>query len=369
MPPQAPVTVPLNISAPVTFAPGAPNTQQITIVQGPVLISAGSSPFTGTFPNVTKAGNTIVVLIGAYNTTNLDVPSISNVLLNGAADHFFSAANAISGYVGAALYTLAAVWIDYNCAAGTTVTISGLNLTVNTDQIQIYEVAGLTTTNPVDKVATAVAAVGGTAWSSGATANTTQPNEIWFGIGQTGSAPVTGPVAPWVNTGPAAGALCSGGYQVVAAKGAATYAGTQSAADGWSAAVVTLIAGAQIVGTAQVGPIHQRELWYPQVVSVSASTAVNQATCKVYAGPDTSQPNFVWSTPNGSTGDSTANIAGPGLTAQNLPGRVIHCNEYVFAVWSGGDNGAQGRLNIQGTKVIGSGGPPGWEHHRTRKLT
>lgn len=109
-------------------------------------------------------------------------------------------------------------------------------------------------------------------------------------------------------------------------------------------AVVTLNgAGA---GTAQLGPIGQRESWTPAVVSVKTSQApgaiVNEAQCKIYAGPDTSDSNFVDGTLSGSTGDSTGNIAG----------QSVMCGEYVWAVWTGGDAGAQGRVIVSGTKQL-----------------
>jgi hypothetical protein len=111
-------------------------------------------------------------------------------------------------------------------------------------------------------------------------------------------------------------------------------------------AVVTLDVNGN--GTAQLGPISPREMWQPSVVSVktnqTAATIVNEAICKVYVGSDTSDPNYVDGTLSGSTGDSTTNVAG----------QEVDCGEYVFAVWSGGDAGAQGRVNVQGTKVISS---------------
>src|SRR5580693_6508180 len=111
-------------------------------------------------------------------------------------------------------------------------------------------------------------------------------------------------------------------------------------------AVVTLNgAGA---GTAQLGPVNARETWSPAVASVKtnqdAATIVNEAQCKIYIGADASDPNYVDGTLSGSTGDSTGNVAG----------QEVDCGEYVWAVWSGGDAGAQGRLNVQGTKVIAS---------------
>jgi hypothetical protein len=104
--------------------------------------------------------------------------------------------------------------------------------------------------------------------------------------------------------------------------------------------------------TASIGPRNQREVWSPLVASVSASTNVKEASCKIYAGWDASQPNFVDSTLSGSTGDSSSNIAG----------RTVRAGDQVFAVWTGGDVGAQARLNVTGSKVMNSGGAPDWVH-------
>jgi hypothetical protein len=99
-------------------------------------------------------------------------------------------------------------------------------------------------------------------------------------------------------------------------------------------------------GTAKIGPVSQRETWQPAEVAVKTNQApaaiVNEAQCKIYCGPDTSDNNFTDGTLSGSTGDSTSNIAG----------QTVSCGEYVFAVWTGGDAGAQGRVNVTGTKQI-----------------
>lgn len=107
-------------------------------------------------------------------------------------------------------------------------------------------------------------------------------------------------------------------------------------------AVVTLNGSGN--GTAKIGPIGMREHWSPTVVSVKTNQAsiTNEAACKIYAGPDTSDSNFVGGTLSGSTGDSTDNITG----------QQVDCGEYVFAVWTGGDAGAQGTLNVSGTKTL-----------------
>jgi hypothetical protein len=109
-------------------------------------------------------------------------------------------------------------------------------------------------------------------------------------------------------------------------------------------AVVTF--NAQGGGIAQIGPRNQRESWSPAAASVKTNQApgaiVNEAQCKIYCGPDTSDPNFVDGTLSGSTGDSTANFGG----------QSVRCGENVFAVWTGGDAGAQGRLRVTGTKQL-----------------
>jgi hypothetical protein len=109
-------------------------------------------------------------------------------------------------------------------------------------------------------------------------------------------------------------------------------------------AVVTLNALGN--GTAQLGPLNQRESWAPAVVSVKTNQApgaiINEAQCKIYAGPDTSDSNYVDGTLSGSTGDSTGNVAG----------QSVVCGEYISAVWTGGDAGAQGRVIVSGTKQL-----------------
>ncbi len=360
MPPQAPITVPLNVSAVVTFSStlvAAP----IGIVQQAAPVGAGTLSIS--LPNPTTAGNCVVVIFEIF--TGGGVPSISGVTLGGVADNF--AATVTKEYTGVSDDTLTAIWVDEGCAGGqTAIVVSGSNLNSPVvSGLYAYEVSGLVTTSVVDKTSSnATTTVG--AWTSNATATTSQPSEIWFGGCCYTSA---GPASPWINNISLAGNGCVAGYQIVSTQAAATYANGSGGSTQYCACVVTLKGAQSItgIGTAQIGPRNQRELWYPQVLSVSASSAIQNATCYTYAGPDTTQPNFVWSTKNGSSGDSTASIAGPGLTAVNLPGRVIHCGEYVFAVWAGGDAGAQGRLNIQGMKVMNSGGPPGWTHARTRR--
>lgn len=99
-------------------------------------------------------------------------------------------------------------------------------------------------------------------------------------------------------------------------------------------------------GTAKLGPINAREHWFPETIAVKTNQApasiVKEAQCKVYIGFDTSDPNFIDGTLSGSTGDSTPNASG----------HIIDSGEFVFAVWTAGDSGAQARVNVIGTKQI-----------------
>jgi hypothetical protein len=82
-------------------------------------------------------------------------------------------------------------------------------------------------------------------------------------------------------------------------------------------------------------------LWHPTVASVKVSTATRSPQCVVYAGDSATDANFVDGTYTGNQ-NGTSNIAG----------QEIRLGLYVFAVWSGGDPGAEATLSISGTKDI-----------------
>jgi membrane peptidoglycan carboxypeptidase len=109
-------------------------------------------------------------------------------------------------------------------------------------------------------------------------------------------------------------------------------------------AVVTLDASGN--GTAKLGPIGMREHWTLGAIAVKTNqlpaAIVKEAQCKTYAGPDASDSWFAGGTLSGSTGDTTSDVAG----------QILDCGEYVTAVWTGGDAGAQGRVNVTGTKML-----------------
>lgn len=108
----------------------------------------------------------------------------------------------------------------------------------------------------------------------------------------------------------------------------------------YESATVTLAGGN---GTVKVGPLSAREVWHPENVHVSANqNPVNQAQCYVYVGDSAIQQNFRDATINGSSGDSTDKVNAD----------IVPKGQYIWAVWSGGDNGAIAVLTVTGTKDI-----------------
>ena len=93
-------------------------------------------------------------------------------------------------------------------------------------------------------------------------------------------------------------------------------------------------------GTASTGPESSGEVWSGLTAAVRASTNVNEAICSTYAGAAATPGYFAGATTWGSTGDSTT----------NLP--VVKVGGNVFAVWTGGDPGAQAVLTVTGTKQV-----------------
>jgi hypothetical protein len=99
-------------------------------------------------------------------------------------------------------------------------------------------------------------------------------------------------------------------------------------------------------GTVRLGPSGARETWTVSYVHVQTNQApasiTNEAQCFVYSGTAADEGAFVDSTSSGSTGDSTDSASGYPVTI----------GEWIWAVWSGGDPGAQGILRVTGTREI-----------------
>jgi hypothetical protein len=94
-------------------------------------------------------------------------------------------------------------------------------------------------------------------------------------------------------------------------------------------------------GTVQCGPTGTNEVWTVSVASVSASSNVSEATCKIYAGNYLGQGCFADGTTWGSTGDSTSNFSAS-----------VYAGQYVWAQWTGGDAGATATLVVTGTRKV-----------------
>lgn len=108
----------------------------------------------------------------------------------------------------------------------------------------------------------------------------------------------------------------------------------------YESATVTLVGGN---GTARVGPLTYRETWHPENAHVSANqNPTNQARCNVYVGDAATANNFRDATISGSSGDSTDRINAD----------IVEKGQYIWAVWTGGDNGAVATLTVTGTKDI-----------------
>lgn len=94
-------------------------------------------------------------------------------------------------------------------------------------------------------------------------------------------------------------------------------------------------------GTVRIGPTSHGVVWKPTVASVRVSTATSSPRCRVYAGDAATDGNFV---------DGT--YTGEQNSTSNIEGQEIRLGQYVFAVWTGGDVGAEATLSISGTKDI-----------------
>lgn len=82
--------------------------------------------------------------------------------------------------------------------------------------------------------------------------------------------------------------------------------------------------------------------WILATVSVKASSNTNEATCRIYIGPAATDEWFVDGTFSGSTGDSTGRVAGR---------QVDTHGHALWAVWEGGDAGADATMTVAGTET------------------
>lgn len=101
-------------------------------------------------------------------------------------------------------------------------------------------------------------------------------------------------------------------------------------------------------GTARVGPLTAREVWYPSNVSIqttfpgTATAPTNEADCDLFVGPIASPEFFRDTSAQASTGDATGACSAD----------ILRCGEYVWAKWRAGDADVQATLTVTGVKDV-----------------
>lgn len=108
---------------------------------------------------------------------------------------------------------------------------------------------------------------------------------------------------------------------------------------------VTAKANASGNASVKAGPLSAREVWHPAQVTVSlvpgSATPINEAGCNVSIG-DTQTKALIDACIDGSSGDTTDAVGGS----------TVHCGEYVWADWTGGDANVTFVMTITGTKDV-----------------
>lgn len=126
-----------------------------------------------TASNVT-AGNVLILTTNMNSNTATEIASVSD-----------SSSNTWTRATGAteSSFSTSEIWYAYNIAGGVkpTITITTTNSSVNC-ALTLIEVSGLTTTDPLDKVA-AASSSGASSLSSGSTATLSQASELVIGAG------------------------------------------------------------------------------------------------------------------------------------------------------------------------------------------
>lgn len=96
-------------------------------------------------------------------------------------------------------------------------------------------------------------------------------------------------------------------------------------------------------GTLKMTPFGGGATWQPTLAAVKASSHVLEAQCRIYVGPSPVDQYFVAGTLSGSTGDSTDQVGGYSVDTHGSA---------LWAVWTGGDAGAQATMSVNGTETI-----------------
>jgi hypothetical protein len=207
----------------------------------------------------TGANNALIVAASYNETTDSD---LSGITLGGSAAGWSSQVYS----EGTDAFNVA-VWANYGIAGGqTSLVVTGNDADGTSDiSVDVYEVSGLAVTGVLDKTAHQEVDGSADAWSSTATATTSQAAEFilgWItGYNNAGGAwTITGPSSPWANEAQLTPADSGGypsqlsGYQIASGEAAFTYSGTTNttASNLYYQAGVATFKGA---GSAQAGPV------------------------------------------------------------------------------------------------------------------
>jgi len=221
----------------------------ITVVQHVQGYETTGGTLTLTLGSNTTGGNCLVAITGINQPGDLNLAGIT---LGGSAGNWGS----VYTYDATDVAYLA-FWADPGCAGGQTqVVITGPSGTTQL-YADVYEVSGLASTlgGLLDRSVHHEVDGTGAAWTSTATATTTQASEIAFGIvngfnNAGGAVTLTGPSSPWVNEPqitPTTPSFQMTGYNILSSEAAITYNGTSNMTGSnnyYAAALVTLFGAA-----------------------------------------------------------------------------------------------------------------------------
>ncbi len=277
-----------------------------------VTVAGASGTLTATLPGNTGTGNTLVACITTTGGTTC--PTVSGLTLGGAAGNWQAAYSdpTTAGFTGY-------VWYDPGAASGQTsvvLTFAGGAGTAMEVYLVVYEVPGVLT---FDKGSHGDSASSPAAtWSSGATATTSQANEIFFGAAtSTLEVPTVTGAGTWTTQSTGAGTYDqAAGYQVVSSTGTATFSGTFAASGRAYAAVVATfyvasttgaLAGA---GSAASGAVIGVTAALAGAGSARATAAIGVTAALAGAGLATSRAAIGVTAALAGTGSATAARAG-----------------------------------------------------------
>ena len=236
----------------------------ITVVQTAQGGSVNAGMASATFGSPVTAGNTVIAVLATYPiVVSLSAPTDSKSNVYHTAVTKTQATITTTYEVG--------IYYAYNVTGGSSfnVTMSGYTFcccgpSVQQVGITIYEISGLTTTNPLDKTASNGVNNSGTNIPTGTTAATSVANEFLLGAGNVISSNVTNWTvnSPWTNlilndSGSNFNLTLLSAQQIVSSTGtySATFTETGLLNAGGAAAIATFTGGASGPPAAATGSL------------------------------------------------------------------------------------------------------------------